>query len=303
MQTYRTIFLLIFFSFSFACRANQEGALEGTVIPSSSTGVKIMATQTGKIQSSIDATANDGKFRMTLPPGVYTVNVSMPNSPYPMTFPAVVIDPGKTATLPPISLAQASGHAVLTGRILPGRGKTTVTLYADGKERAAVQTDDGKYEFTGLPAGNYTLQAGAPDYAQDAVELTIADNQAATQNLRLLYAAKIDGIDWSAGKIRVIGTGLPSANASNPTSRRELARRAALADAERNLLKVLAGIKVGPDQSLKSFWGEKKYRVTVRGFIQGFQVVGERELDNGKIEVEVELPLTGRAGLTRYLSE
>ena len=303
MRTYRLIFLVLSLVFLFACPSKQDGALEGTVVPPSA-GVMITVTQNGKIQTSVGANMQDGKFRMPLPSGAYDVSVSVQSSPYPMTFPAVLVEPGKTTTLPPISFAQPSGHAVLAGRVLPGGSTTRIALYAEGRERASLNPDgEGKYQFKELSAGTYTIQSVATGYAQDAVEVNLTNDQAMTQNMRLLYVSVISGVDWAAGKVRATGVGMPPATAVNATIKREMARRAALVDAQRNLLNAINQIKTGPDQSLKSLWGEKKYASIVSGFIRGYTVTGERELSGGKIEVDVELPLTGRTGLTQYLSE
>ncbi len=193
---------------------------------------------------------------------------------------------------------------VITGP--SGSGKSSLafdTLYAEGKELAAVETDsEGKYIFKELEAGPYILQAKAKDYAPDAAAVNIQEGTA-TQNLRLFYASPIDGVNWAEGKIHVTGVGLPPANAASVTISREMAQRAALADAQRKLLKAVAGIKTGPDRSLKSQLGEKKFSQKIQGFIKGYKIVGQRELDGGKIEIDVELPLTGRDGLSRYLTE
>ena len=108
---------------------------------------------------------------------------------------------------------------------------------------------------------------------------------------------------WASGKIRVTGTGLPPADASNPSISREAARRAALADAQRKMVKAISQIKVGPNKSLKSKFGQHKFTEKIEGFIRGYAITDERELDGGKIEVDMELPLTGQNGLSRHLGE
>ncbi len=157
--------------------------------------------------------------------------------------------------------------------------------------------------FTELPAGSYAIQVTAPGYAQDAIAVNVSQEETAAPDITLLYVSAIDGVDWVAGKIRVTGVGLPPAGAANATIRREMARRAALADAERKLVKAVAQIKTGPDQSLKSQYDEKSFTKRIQGFIRGYKVTGERELEDGTIEIDAELPLTGPGGLSRYLTE
>jgi hypothetical protein len=42
--------------------------------------------------------------------------------------------------------------------------------------------------------------------------------------------------------------------------------------------------------------------VRIKGYLQGFKIVEEHEVDGG-VEVELDLPLTGPGGLTRYISD
>jgi len=293
-----TLFLLL----TTSC-TKQDGTIAGTVVPPG-TGARITAMQNGKALTTTSPNARDGAFTIVLAPGMYDISVSAPSSPFPLTFSAVRVEPGKTTDLSRIELASQKGSAVLTGRISPAGSTTSVTLLAEGRERAAMPVDrEGRFRFTELSAGTYTLQAGAPEYAQDAVALTVADSQTMTQNFQLLYVSAADGVDWVAGKIRVTGIGLPPAASANATIRREMARRAALADGERKLVKAAAEIKVGPGQNLRSYWGEKNFTERIQGFIRGYKVVGERETEGGRIEIDLELPLTGPGGLSRYLFE
>jgi hypothetical protein len=41
----------------------------------------------------------------------------------------------------------------------------------------------------------------------------------------------------------------------------------------------------------------------IQGFLKGYTIVSERELKDGRIEIILELPLTGPAGLSRYIAE
>lgn len=302
----RTILLTLTATLLFilsACPAKQEGAIEGTVLPPNA-GARITTIQNGTATATLDVTTPDGRFRMTLAPGVYDVAVTTPSSPFPMTFPGVVVEPGKTTALPPIVLSPSSSTAVLSGKITPGGAETQVKLIYEGKERAAAHSDsDGKYEFIALPAGRYTVEASSPGYAADTVELNLAENQRAAQNVRLLYVTAVDGVDWSSGTIRATGMGLPPKNSPNATVRREMAKRAALADGERKLLKIIDQLKVGPSQTVQSALGKGKYVERIQGFIRGYRVTAERELNGGGMELDLELPLTGRGGLSSYIRD
>ncbi len=229
------------------------------------------------------------------------LTVSLPSSLVPVAFAGNNASPGKPSMLSSVELARLSGTAALSGTVAPERAGARVTLLYEGKEHAATTVGPGgKYEFTALRAGIYTLQAEAPGYAVDSVEVRIPENQKAAQNIRLLFVSSIDGVDWGRGTIRAKGRGLFPTDATNRTVRYELAKRAALSEAERNLLKIIEQLKVGPNQDLRTT--AASFTVRLQGFIHGHKIVGERELDSG-VEVELELPLTGTAGLTRLLAD
>jgi len=286
-----------------ACPAKKDGALEGVVVPPSS-GIRIAVELQGKTISTLDVNSQDGKFRTALPAGTYDIKVTAPSSPFPLVLPGITVKPAETTTLPPISLAPSKGTSVITGRIQAASAGTHVALLSEGVERASVNiSGEGKYEFEGLPAGRYTLQVSSPGYANDAVAVGVSDNQKTNQDIRLLYITAIEGIDWNAGKIRSRGIGLPPKQSPTPTVKREMAKRAAVADAERNLLRIIELINVGPDQKFISALGENTYTQKLQGYLQGYRIAIERDMDGGKIEVELELPLTGPGGLSSYLHQ
>ncbi len=303
MRIYRKGILLLVLILAFACKAKQNGALEGAIAPPNS-GATITVMQSGKSVSAVTANAQDGKFRAVLAPGSYDVSVTAPLAPFPMSFPGIIIEPDKTTVLPLIEFAPSSGAAALTGTITPGGSGARVVLLYEGKERAGIAAGpEGKYEFTGLPSGHYTVKAEAPGYAGDSMEVNLGADQKASRNVSLLYITSVDGVDWAGGKIRAKGMGLPPAKGPNQTIRHELAKRAALVDAQRNLLKILDQLKVDRDHNLKSYLGEKKYTEKIQGFVRGYSIVAERELENGAVEVDVELPLTGLNGLSKFIFE
>ena len=133
----------------------------------------------------------------------------------------------------------------MSGKIRPPRPDVELKLIYEGKERAAVHADhEGKYEFKEVPAGAYIVQANAPGHADDAIPVVITDNQTVELNTVLLPITSIDGVDWTAGKIRATGTGMRPQDASNETVRREMAKRAALTDARRNMLRIIEQMRI-----------------------------------------------------------
>jgi hypothetical protein len=80
-----------------------------------------------------------------------------------------------------------------------------------------------------------------------------------------------------------------------------MAKRAALADAQRNLLRAIQQIRIDSRRDVKSAMADKKVATRIEGFMKGYALVSERELDGGRIETILELPLSGPSGLSRYL--
>ena len=284
-----------------ACPIRRDGAIEGAVTPPAA-GVRVAALQQGRTIASVDIDQRDGRFRIALPAGIYDISITAPSSPYPLMLPDVTVAVAATTTLAPVKLAPASGTGVIVGKVLAAGPGTRVTLLADGAERALVNTDaGGAYEFTGLPAGRYTVQVSSPGYANDSFAIDIADKERAVRNVRMLYITSIEGVDWSSGRLRARGIGIPPKQASSPAVKREMTKRAALVDAERNLLKALEQINVAPGVRLTDLPAGTSSIQTLQGYLQGYQMAAERDLDGGRIEVEIELSLTGPGGLSSRL--
>ena len=296
------LFLPVIFLLS-ACPSKQNGSIEGVISPPGAPA-RITAIKENKELLTITAGEKDGGFRMSLPSGVYTINVTIPSSPYPLCLNNITVKAGETTTLSPIDLAQTTGRSVVCGKVTPPRPDAEVKLLYEGKERAAVHTDrEGKYEFKELPAGTYVVQANAPGHADDAAQVVVSGDQKVEQNAVLLPITQIDGVDWASGKIRATGTGTPPQNGANDTVRREMTKRAALADAQRNMIRTIEQIRINADQTVKTAMSSPNIAIKVQGFLKGYTVVSERQLDDGKYEIILELPLTGPAGLSRYITE
>jgi hypothetical protein len=284
-----------------ACPGKREGTVEGFVTPPIAGG-RVLALQQGRTIAAADIDQRDGRFRIALPAGSYDISITAPNSPYPLMLSGIAVAAGATTTLAPVSLAPASGTAAITGRVLAAGTGTRLTLLAEGVERASVNTDaSGLYEFTGLPAGRYTVEVASPGYANDSFAFDIADKQRTVRNVRMLYVTSITGVDWNSGRLRARGIGAPPKQAPTPTVKREMARRAAIVDAERNLLKAVEQINTAPDEKLTAALGGGSSVQNLQGYLQGYRVAAERDLDGGRIEVEIELPLTGPGGLSSRL--
>ena len=112
-----------------------------------------------------------------------------------------------------------------------------------------------------------------------------------------------NSVDWTSGEILAAGNGMPPKTTANGTICREMANRAALADARRNMLKTIEWIRIDTDQTEKPAMHGKNVAIRIKGFLKEYTIVSERELENDKFEFVLELPLTGPAGLIRYIVE
>jgi hypothetical protein len=281
--------------------APPKGIVEGSLDPPDAK-VQVSAVRDGATIATVQAPG--GKFRLPLEAGTYTIVVSAPVSSFPIRLEDVVVQPQETTTLPPLLIMPGSGKAVLVGRIIPPRADSEITLIHQGKERAAARTDrEGRYEFKELPAGEYEVRASAPGYAPDIAPVAIPENQRVQQTAVLFPIVATDGVDWTAGHIRAAGVGSPPPGDGNPGAVRAMTERAALADAQRNLLRIVEQITIDGQHSVGTMMGSRNVRERIQGFLKGYRVVSERTLEDGRIEIILELPLTGPAGLSHAIAE
>jgi hypothetical protein len=167
-----------------------------------------------------------------------------------------------------------------------------------------VQTDkEGRYEFKEIPAGSYEVRATSPGHAEDRAPVSIPEDRKIEHTAVLLPITSVEGVDWAGGKIRATGIGLPPPNAPNATVRKAMAERAALVDGQRNLLRTIEQISIDNNRNIKTAMANRNFAEKIQGFVKGYTVASTRELDNGKIEVVLELPLTGPSGLSRYVTQ
>jgi hypothetical protein len=178
-----------------------------------------------------------------------------------------------------------------------------VKLIYEGRNARSAVPLGRRYEFRDLPAGRYEVRATAPGHAQDVTPVTVPENQRVRQTAVLFPVVAVDGVDWAAGKIRAAGVGSRPSDVVNAGSSRAMAQRAAIADAQRNLLRTIEQIRIDSGRSVGSLMTNRNVSERIRGFVKGYTVVSERELGDGRIEIILELPLTGPSGLSRYITE
>jgi hypothetical protein len=110
-------------------------------------------------------------------------------------------------------------------------------------------------------------------------------------------------IDWSDGIIKVKGNGVPPKEMSGAQAKL-MAKRAAIADAYRNLAEIVFGVQIDSETTVKNFVTENDVINTkVSGFIKGAQVYEEKQLPDGSYEVELIARLLGDGSLGMIIFE
>lgn len=300
-RKYIPIALALFLS---GCPTTNDGYIEGSVAPPGH-NISVSASSTDRPIQTIMPDGRDGRFRFTVAPGTYDVSITAPASPFPLVLSGVVVRPRETTPLGVIQLAlPPEGTASIRGRIKAAPSDAVITLMSEGIERASVHPDaQGTYLIERLLPGPYMLKVQAPGYANDTVQITLQEGRQSKQDIRQLYITTIEGVDWGSGMLQARGVGLPPAQSPTPSVRREMAKRAALTDAERNLLRAIDLLQVGPDQKLSELIGEEAFTQRLQGIVSGYRITADRDLDGGRVEIEIEVPLTGPSGITTLIHD
>lgn len=111
-------------------------------------------------------------------------------------------------------------------------------------------------------------------------------------------------INWDEGFVEAIGTGAPSSMAKSPAQARLMARRAAIADAQRNLLESVEGVQVTAETTVEKFQTTNDtVKTKVSGMIRGAKIVKEQQLADGACQVTLRVSLYGANGLSKIIND
>jgi len=101
-------------------------------------------------------------------------------------------------------------------------------------------------------------------------------------------------INWAEQLVRATGSGAPNPDAPNIAAARLGAERAAKADALRNILETLKGVRIDSQTLVVNAMTQSDIiRTQVQGIVKGARVINTRYLSDGAVEVTVEIGLTG----------
>ncbi|MEU6076232.1 carboxypeptidase regulatory-like domain-containing protein [Micromonospora sp. NPDC047074] len=159
-----------------------QGGLAGTV---TGDGAPLAGAEVRVVEADLTTrTGADGTFRLGLPAGTYTVQVSaLGFAPHEST---VTVKTGETLTLPvtmtPVPRGSISGTVTDTNGAAIAGARLTVTGPVAG---AATSDAEGRYTVAGLIPGEYQLVVDARHHLTATVKATVVADQVATVAVRL----------------------------------------------------------------------------------------------------------------------
>lgn len=106
-------------------------------------------------------------------------------------------------------------------------------------------------------------------------------------------------IDWSNQVLQATGSGVRPPNAASPAQARLMAKRAAVADAYRNLAQLVSDVQVTSETTVQKFiTTNDTVRLSVQAYIRGARVVEESEDPDGTYTVTLQVGMAGKRCLT-----
>jgi len=142
--------------------------------------------------------------------------------------------------------------------------------------------------------GNLVGRSGFRWWGIFLVTLFLASSVPAAEVKEVIERLPNGMINWTQGVVTAKGSGVPPVGVTLPSQARLMAERAAKADALRNLLEAVKGVRVDADTTVENFT-TKSDRVMVRvsGIVKGAREVSKRYLSDGAVEITMEINLTG----------
>ena len=104
--------------------------------------------------------------------------------------------------------------------------------------------------------------------------------------------------NWNTNTIQATGFGVPNPKFSaTPAQAMAMARVAAIADAQRNLLAAIQGVQVDSETTVENMMVSSDIiKTRVSGLVKGARIVSEGEVAGGGYSVTMEMPMFGGSG-------
>ncbi len=101
-------------------------------------------------------------------------------------------------------------------------------------------------------------------------------------------------INWTTGEVYATGIGVPPAHPVSAAQARPMAERAAFADALRNLLATVKGVRVDSETVVENFMTKSDIiRTHVEGIVKGARIIKTKYLSDGSVETLLSMPMKG----------
>ncbi|MBR5909725.1 MAG: LPP20 family lipoprotein, partial [Schwartzia sp.] len=111
--------------------------------------------------------------------------------------------------------------------------------------------------------------------------------------LLMCSVAMAAGADFELNRVEADGFGLPPAYAVSEAQARLMARRAAIADAQRNLAEQIAGVQVDSETTVQNLQvSSDVVKTRVSALLKGAKIISE-SAEDGAYHVVMALPLYG----------
>jgi len=124
--------------------------------------------------------------------------------------------------------------------------------------------------------------------------LLISNRPDATAEDYVEWVGANSGVNWSSGRIQAEGGGVGSAGMP-PSMARMTACRAAIVDAQRNLLESIQGVRVEGTTLVANMMVESDIiKTSVSGLLQGAQVIKRDPQSDGSCLVQMNAPIGGK---------
>ncbi len=100
-------------------------------------------------------------------------------------------------------------------------------------------------------------------------------------------------VNWTENMITAKGYGVIDSSLPLPQAKL-MAQRAAIVDAQRNLLEIIKGVRITSETKVQDMMTKSDYIITrIDGIVKGARMLGEPIVKDGIVEVELGIPLYG----------